>query len=233
MILCGGKGARLKPLTDSLPKPLIPLNGRPCLQHILQSYIRKGHRDFVLCIGYRGDLIVDFVQKTGFDAEIEFSDAGEEAGILERLHLARSQIGERCFVAYGDTLIDVNLKEMLRDHQDSGAEITLTTAEVMSPFGLVTLDPRNWILSFEEKPKQPYYVGHMLMERTVLDTLDPELLEMGDGSGLVRLFQEKISERRVRTYPYRGPQITFNTEQDLDNAQRELMRFYTQMERGP
>lgn len=231
VILCGGRGTRLRPLTDRIPKPLVLLNGKPCLQHIVESYIRKGFKRFVLCIGYQGQMIVDFFRLRAFDAEVEFSDAGGQASMLERIYHARSSIGERAFVAYGDTLIDVNLTQMLEHHLVSGAAVTITTADVRSPFGLVKATEDDWVISFEEKPVQPYYVGHMLTERAVLDDVDPELLKMPDGEGLVTLFQRLIEKRRLRMYPYSGPQITFNTQQDLDRAERDLVTFFTHQER--
>jgi len=227
IILCGGKGTRLRPLTESVPKTLVNLNGKPCLHHIIESYIRRGYRRFILCIGYRGDMIVDFIQKQPFDIGVEFSNAGEEASILERIYQAKSLMGERAFIAYGDTLIDVNLGKMLSEHLASRTSVTLTTAAVKSPFGLVTVDEDKWILSFEEKPIQPCYVGHMLMERDVLDEVEPDLLRRPDGDGLVLLFQRLASQKRIKVYPYVGPQITFNTQQELDHAERDLVTFFT------
>ena len=232
-ILCGGRGTRLKPLTELMPKTLVPLNGKPCLQHILESHIRRGQRDFVLCVGYRGEMIVDFIKRQAFDARIDFSDAGEDAGMLQRLVYARPLMGARAFVAYGDTLIDVDGAAMAAAHRAGAAAITLTTAEVKSPFGLVTMDPDQWVLSYAEKPIHPYYIGHMLIESTALDEATEELLRLPDGDGLVMFLQRLIGQRRVRAYPYRGPQITFNTKQDLDQAERELRMFFTQAEGSP
>lgn len=231
LILCGGRGTRLRPLTDRIPKPLAPLNGKPCLQYIVELYIRKGYKRLILCIGYQGEMIIEFFRRQSFDAEIEFSDAGEQASMLERIYQARAFIGERAFVAYGDTLIDVNLAQMLARHIATGAAVTITSADVRSPFGLVISDPENRVLSFEEKPLQPYYIGHMLLERSVLENVDPALLRMPDGEGLVTLFKRLIEKQRLWTYSYTGPQITFNTQQDLDRAEQDLTKFFTHQER--
>ncbi len=230
IVLCGGRGSRLRPLTDRIPKALVPLNGKPLLAHLVSMYIRKGCHQFLLCVGYRGDMVREFFVREPFDAEFEFSDAGEEAGILQRLYHARTQMNERAFVAYGDTLINVDLDAMLTDHASSGAAITITTANVRSPFGLVTTDADRWVCSFEEKPLQLFYVGHMLLERSVLDDVDPGLLVLPDGQGLVRLFADLTARRRLRMYPYNGPQITFNTHKELDQAERDFVSFFTQPE---
>lgn len=232
VILCGGRGARLLPLTEEMPKTLVPLNNKPCLQYILEAAIRKGQRHFVLCIGYRGAMIREFIERMSFDAEIEFADAGESTGILERLYHARHLMGERAFISYGDTLIDVNQQEMLQEHMTHNVAVTLTTAEVRSPFGLVTMRADRQLLSFEEKPALPYYIGHMLMERSVLDAVSADVLHLPDGQGLVCLFQRLVAARRIRAYPYQGPQITFNTHQELDQAERDVHSFFTQDEGG-
>ena len=149
LILCGGKGSRLRPVTDSIPKPLVELNGKPCLEYILRSHIERGQREIVLCVGYKGEMIRAFIERSDFDAEISFSDAGGSASMLQRLHAARELIGDRATVTYGDTLIDVDLPAMLQRHRDLGAAITLTTAEVVSPFGLLTIGEDGYIASYQ------------------------------------------------------------------------------------
>lgn len=231
IVLCGGRGTRLGPVGDQLPKTLLPLDGKPCLQYIVENYVRRGYREFVLCVGHRGDMIVDFCRRHLPSAGFEWSDAGADASMLERLYRARHLIGDRAWVAYGDTLVDVDLADMLAGHIVSGAALTLTTAQVRSPFGLVESDGEGWLQSFREKPVQPYFVGHMLVERSVLDALDADLLSAPDGEGLVALIQRLIQQRRVRTHAYAGPQITFNTRNDLDRAERDMIEFFTQTER--
>lgn len=230
VILCGGRGSRLKPLTDLIPKPLVTLNGKPLLHHVVNAYLGKGMTDFVLCVGYREDMIRDFIAQQPISGTFEFSNAGEQASILQRLHHARGLMGDRVFVAYGDTLIDVDLDVMLAQHLASRAQLTITIAEVLSPFGLVTVDEAGWSMSFEEKPLQMYYIGHMLLERMVLENLDPQLLALPDGDGLVELFQRLIAKKQVQTYLYRGPQITFNTHQERDQAERDFITFFTHQE---
>ena len=228
--MCGGRGSRLGPVTDQIPKPLVSVNGKPILQHLVQSYIDKGFQDFILCTGYRGEMIREFFSGNKFDARFEFSDAGEKASMLLRLHHAKELMSERVFVAYGDTLVDVDQAEMLSEHVTSGASVTITVASVRSPFGLVTTEPDGWVVSFEEKPVQSYYVGHMLLERNALNDLDPKLLAMPDGDGLVKLFSLLISQRLLHKYAYSGPQITFNTRQELHQAERDFIAFFTHQE---
>ena len=227
IILCGGRGTRLKPLTKTIPKPLVPLQGRPCLWHIINSYVTQGHRELVVCVGYLGHQIVEFLSTTEFDADIVISDAGADASMLRRLHTAAEHISERAFVAYGDTIVDVRLEEMLAQHVQAGVPVTMTTASIHSPFGLVTVGDDSLVRTYVEKPLQTYFIGHMLVDRSLLEGLPDSLLEVPDGAGLVALFEQLTEQGQLGSFEYDGPQITFNTQADLDQAERDIERYFT------
>jgi NDP-sugar pyrophosphorylase family protein len=230
VILCGGKGYRLRPLTDNLPKPLVHLNGKPVLQHIIEFYIKKGFRDFVLCAGFNARAISDFASSAGLEARIEISNAGEDAGILKRIYEARGLIDGRAIVTYGDTFINIEPGQILDHHEKSGSDATITVAGIRSPFGIVGLTARGRVKSFEEKPVFSYYIGHMVVERKMLDALAGDLLAMPDGEGLVALFQELIKAKRLNAYQHTGLRITFNTLYERDKAEEEFIKFFTEQE---
>lgn len=230
IILCGGAGSRLRPLTERLPKTLVPLSGKPMLRHILEYHLAKGRRHFILCLGYLGDRIREFIAEAGFpEASFAFSDLGEKASMLARIHAAIALTdAPRALIVYGDTLIDTDVPAMLAAHRKRDADLTLTTASIRNPFGLVRLDADHRVLAFEEKPVQTYYIGQMLLERRVAEGATAELLERPDGEGLVRRIQDLAAMGRVGAFQYAGPQITFNTEQELQKAERDIITFYTQ-----
>lgn len=228
VILCGGAGTRLRPLTQTVPKTLVPLNGKPMLQHIIEYHLHKGHSRFVLCVGYLGDVIRSFIASADIKADVSFSDVGPEASMLARIHGARQYVNEQALITYGDTLIDTNLDAMLEAHISMGTPITLTTASIRNPFGLVRLGVGNRVLSFEEKPVQTFYIGQMLIERALLDGVESHLVKEPDGEGLVHLIQALAEQGQVGAFPYCGPQITFNTEQELQKAEKDIITFYTQ-----
>lgn len=208
----------------------MPLHGKPILQHIIEFYLAKRFRDVILCAGFRAEMIRAFVADQGFEAAIDVSDAGEEASILQRLHAVRSQLGERAMVTYGDTFIDIDPQRMLREHERSGAAVTITIADIRSPFGIVGVDADSRVLAFDEKPSLPYYIGHMIMERRVLEELPPALLALPDGEGLVRLFQELIAKGQLRAHKHTGLRITFNTLSEREVAEEEMVKFFTQQD---
>lgn len=228
IILCGGMGTRLRPRTECIPKTLVPLCGKPMLEHILDAYLAKGFSRFVLCVGYLGHKISEFLEQRRFDADIRISDLGEQAGMLARIHAAMAHAGPRALVTYGDTLIDTDLQAMLAAHQARQAALTLTTASIKSPFGLIGMAGDHQVLSFEEKPTQTFYIGQMLVEGQALADVPEGFLRMHDGEGLILFFRSLIDQGRVIAFPYAGPQITFNTEQELKKAERDIITFYTQ-----
>ena len=230
IILCGGAGSRLRPLTLHVPKTLVPLNGKPMLRHILDYHLGKGRRRFILCLGYLGNKIREFLAEGHVpEAECTISDLGEKASMLARIHAAIALAdAPRSLIVYGDTLIDTDLAAMLAGHAQRGLDLTLTTASIRNPFGLVRLDADHKVLSFEEKPVQTYYIGQMLMERQAMDGVPQALLDLPDGEGLVRHIQDLAAQDRVGAFQFAGPQITFNTEHELQKAERDIIGFYTQ-----
>ena len=227
VVMCGGRGVRLRPVTDTIPKPLVMLGGKPIVHHLLERYVQRGFREFVLCLGYRGEMVRAYFSKYSLDGNIEYSDAGEEASILERLTCARELIGQRAFVAYGDTLVNVDLAAMLKRHIELQAKATITIAPIRSPFGLVETDAHSRVQRFSEKPVQQYFIGHFLLEQNVLEDVPEHLIGLKDGAGLVKLFQGLSAQKDLGVFEHTGPQITFNTRKELEQAKTELSNFYT------
>lgn len=229
-ILCGGRGTRLKPATDVIPKALVELNGRPILDYVLSFYRAKGLSDFVLCVGYKADMVRAHFGTPSAATGIRFSDAGEDASMLERIWALRDLMGERILVSYCDTFIDLDLEQMMEVHLRMGAGITIVTARIRNPFGLVGVDADGWVASFVEKPVMNYYIGCFILERSALDSVTREMLAMPDGQGIVKFFEAMASQRRMTAFEHTGPQITFNTESERQSAEEALGRFYTYSE---
>ena len=227
-ILCGGRGRRLEPNQAGLPKVLVELRGKPILQHILEFYIQREWRQFVICAGYRSDLVRDFLFQFQSNAEIEISDSGIDSGMLERLYRARHLMGKRAVITYGDTFIDIDIDQMLKEHLKGGRDLTLTIADIRTPFGIVKIENDQKVKSFEEKPIFSYYIGHMILERKVLDELDERLIFMPDGEGIVKLFQLLAKQKRLYAYKHKGLRLTFNTWDEHKSAEDVFVRFFTE-----
>ena len=200
VILCGGRGTRLREHTETIPKPLVEIGGRPILWHVIRIYAEQGFRSFVLCTGHRGDLIEEFVENGGLPRGLEIvcvptgedtPTGGRIAGVGDRL--AR----ERFCVTYADGVADIDLAALLRFHADHGALATMTVVRPELQFGVADLDGDGHVRGFTEKPRFEGWIngGFFCFEPGALDyiaadsVLEREPLERLAASGQLRAFR--------------------------------------------
>ncbi len=194
VILCGGKGTRLKEKTESLPKPLIEIGNRPILWHIMKIYSSFGFREFVLCLGYKGSMIQDYFEKIQKEEnwKIHFADTGEETNTGGRVKKIEPLITEKNFMlTYGDGLADLSLPDLLQFHQQHGKIGTVTAVRPPSQFGLLEISDQGHVQSFREKPKMEDWIngGFFIFKRQFFQYLhESDILEK---KPLETLSQEK------------------------------------------
>lgn len=177
IILCGGLGTRLREETEFRPKPMIEIGGKPILWHIMKIYAHYGFRDFILCLGYKGEMIKeyfyhyevlnnDFTIELGNHKNIEIhsghgekgwrvtlADTGDKAQKGARLKKVEKYIdGDQFMVTYGDGVADININDLLKFHQSHGKLATLTGVRPLSRFGELTIKGKQ-VLQFSEKPQ--------------------------------------------------------------------------------
>jgi len=175
VILCGGRGTRLHEETNLKPKPMVPIGGYPILWHIMRRYRAYGVRDFVLCLGYRGDVIRDYflnfrhhntdvevdlanggvtmLAKQDLDWRVRLVDTGLEAMTGARIRRVQAHIdAPRFFATYGDGLADIDLNNLMRFHEEQGKLVTVTAVRPPSRFGELLVDGA-LVRSFSEKPQ--------------------------------------------------------------------------------
>lgn len=223
VLLCGGKGERLRPFTESLPKPLVPLRGRPLLAHLLDFLESQGVRRFVLCVGYKADAIrLYLAENPRTSSEVIIVDSGAEASMTTRVLDARPHVRGRALVCYGDTLANVDLRALLAGHRAAGALATVTVHPLRSPFGVVVVDESgDSVRGLEEKPVLPYWIniGYIVCE--------PEALElMAPGTDLVSYLGTLAEKKRLRAHRHHGRHLTVNTEKERSEAEQEV-EFFT------
>ena len=227
VIMCGGRGSRLRPATDLIPKALVPVNGQPIIDYVVNFFASIGIRDCHLCVGYRGDQIRSHFEKQQLNMNIRFSNSGDEAGILERIFALRENLSDRFIVAYCDTFIDIDVTQLHDFHVHAGVPITLVTAPIQSPFGLVEHDGNGQVISFDEKPVRDYFIGYFVMESRLLRELSEDLVSQPDGSGIVALFQQLVDKGKIAAFRHEGLNITFNTDSERAQAEQKLEAFFT------
>jgi glucose-1-phosphate cytidylyltransferase len=201
VIFCGGQGTRLREETESRPKPMVQVGGHPIVWHIMKTYAHFGHKDFVLCLGYKGEMIKeyflnyramnhDFKTTLGDRTSIECFDQGDEhdfnvicadtgmdAMTGARLKKVRKYITDDVFlVTYGDGLIDVDINQLIAFHKAHGKTATVTAARTISRFGILDMDDRGFVNSFAEKPDTESWInaGYFVFNRNIFDYISDD-----------------------------------------------------------
>ena len=232
LIMCGGRGKRMGPVSNGLPKPLMKIQSRTILEHKINSYYNQGYRNFILAVGYKANMIKEVIAKAGLRSEIsiEYSCAGENAGILERLCCASNLFDHSVIVTYGDTFTNINLAEFSEKHHNSDNEATIVVAPIQNPFGLVEFDEHGKVTEFREKPVLKYYIGYALFRKSSFDWASEKIIKMHDGKGLVAFYNLLLSNNKLGAYYFSGLQVTFNTPDELKLAENRMIGFYTAKE---
>lgn len=203
VILCGGLGTRMREETEFRPKPMVEVGGRPVLWHIMKIYAHYGIDDFVLCTGYKGEMIKeyflnyearnnDFTIQLGSKNEIEFhnkhdeshwkvtvADTGANTMTAGRLKRVQQYVGDEAFcVTYGDGVADVKIDALLKQHKDSGKLATVTSVQIPSRFGLMEADENNNVTQFAEKATTDGWVngGFFVFEPKVFDYMEQDVM---------------------------------------------------------
>jgi glucose-1-phosphate cytidylyltransferase len=205
VILCGGKGTRIRDVAEDIPKPMIPIGGRPILWHIMKGYAQYGLKDFVLCLGYKSWVIKQYFLNYGLasadvsldlrsskpvtmqgpflpeDWRVVLAETGEETMTGGRVKLIERYItGSHFLLTYGDGLADLDLRSLLAFHRQQGKIGTVTAVQPPGRFGEIELKG-NSVAEFNEKPllsRGRISGGFFVFQRRFLERLSnaPDLI---------------------------------------------------------
>jgi len=222
VVLAGGAGVRLHPLTTDSPKAMLPIAGKPILQWILEWLARQGMGRVVVGVAYQKEKIMDYFQDgSRFGLDLVYSTHTVEGGTAEGFRLAiERHVHDDTFIAMnGDELCNINLESLLAYHGKHKSTATVCVSPLRSPFGVVVMDDDNRILEFQEKSLVgSVYVsmGIYVFQREILRYLP----ERGDLERTT--FVSLAKERKLQAYRHSGLWITVNTLKDLKEADRIL-----------
>ena len=221
VIMAGGQGRRLRPHTENCPKPLLPVGGKPMLEHIIERAKADGFQRFVLAIHYLGHMIEDyFGDGSRWQVKIDYLREESPLGTAGALSLLKPQPDAAFVVSNGDVLTDIRYSELLDFHRHHGAAATMAVRlhEWQHPFGVVHTKGVD-IIGFEEKPIARSHInaGIYAMEPAALNSLND-----GEVCDMPTLFS-RLQERAARTivYPMHEPWLDVGRAADYKAAQEQ------------
>lgn len=225
VILAGGEGTRLRPITLEIPKPLVPIKGKPLMNHIFDLLKKYGIKDVVLSIGYKKDKIIDHYKKDNQGMNIIFAEEDVPLGTAGPLKLVAKQLRNKgtIIVTNGDNLHDLDIKDMYEHHKKAKAlaTIALTTVEDPSAYGVARMSGLR-ILEFVEKPKKEDAPSNFISSGFYL--IEPEVLDMiPEGKAMLEkdVFPKLAKMGKLFGYPFSGQWFDTGTMERYETVIKE------------
>ena len=244
VILCGGKGTRLREETEFRPKPMVPIGNRPVVWHIMKTYAHYGYNDFILCIGYKGDIIKEYFRNylwntcdttlsLGRNPSVEFhtsheeedwtvtlADTGEESMTAYRVKQIQKYIpqGESFLMTYGDGLATIDINASIAEHRIAKKTCTISAVHPAGRFGSLRIEDNGKIHAFSEKPQfEDAFVngGYMVCDYGLFDYLPNDPNMMLERQPMDNL----VRDSQLHAFKHEGfwqPMDTLREKHDLE-----------------
>jgi glucose-1-phosphate cytidylyltransferase len=245
VILCGGKGTRLREETEFRPKPMVPVGSQPILWHIMKYYASFGHKDFILCLGYKGDMIKDYFRnylwhtcdislslgraaKTKFhdrhneeDWTVTLAETGEDSMTAFRLKRVQRYIpkGETFLFTYGDGLSNIDINATIRAHRRSKKICTVSAVHPAGRFGALNIEDDGSIHTFIEKPQvEQAFVngGYMVCDHKIFNYLTDDPAIMFERQPIAKI----VADGQLHSYRHEGFWQPMDTYQEMQYLNR-------------
>lgn len=234
VILCGGRGSRLGTITDTTPKPLVLVHGKPIIWYSFLTLYKHGFRNFIFPLGYKGAMIEEYIYATFGDMQglhFYFKDTGEDTPPAQRIYQIKDMIPdhEDFFLINSDTIFDFNISAMYAKHKRSNALLTLSSVQVVSTWGLIQMrqgfSGEDEIIGFDRERK----IRHVSTDsdpnrygliNSGLAFLNKDALDVVDLNSHINfenvLYQIIITAGRAAHFELRGVWYPIDTQKDLD-----------------
>ena len=241
VILAGGYGSRLGSLTDIVPKPMVEIGGRPILWHIMKYYSNFGYKDFVICLGYKGNVIKDYflhyqARNNDFSIDLGSNDITFHNGHDEtdwnvtlvdtgvdtlkggRIKQVEPYLDDMNLLTYGDGVADVDINSLIDFHLGHGKTVTITGVHPPARFGEL-LEEENQVISFEEKPQTSSGLingGFMVFNKELLSYLSADK----DCDFEIGPLDELSKNGEVMVYKHKGNWECMDHQRDVDHLNK-------------
>jgi len=220
IILCGGKGQRLRPLTSDTPKPLIKIKNKAILEHIINHLLKFHIKNIVIAAGYKNQLVKKFINLK-YGKNIEVMNTGTKTSILERIIKITDKKKGEFLVCYGDTLVDININKLIKFYLLNREKIIISSYELKSSFGILNIDKKNNnVFGFKEKPNLDVWfnIGYIIFSQKFKNMLFKYKQ--------FEFFLYSCAKKKLmKSYKHFGRHITINTITELENAKYQINKF--------
>ena len=215
LILCGGKGLRLRPLTKELPKPLIKIKNKSILENIIDYFKKYRINDFIVATGYKHQMIDNFISKKYKNLKIKTLYSGVNSDNINGIKKISKYSKKYLLVCYGDTLIDINLNSYINFYLSNKKKITVASYQLESSFGIFDIDNKNQIINFREKPSLNIWfnVGYFIFNQNNFNLFN----KYKKFKDFLKFLSKKKS---MKTFKHYGKHITINTLAELEKAKK-------------
>ncbi len=225
IVIAGGRGSRLAPITDHIPKAMVSINGKPIIQRIVEWLAKNGIKKVVMGVAHKKELLISFLgdgKRFGLDIVYSHHSELEETAHPFKEAIKNGKVTDEHFFAMnGDQITELDLQELGRYHIKHGAHATLTILPTKFPYGLVRLHPDMSVHSFLYKP----LLKDVLMNAGIFvfsQKIVPYILATTKGTIDDEVFAPLAREGKLKAYYYEGFFSTVNTPYDLDEAEKIL-----------
>lgn len=234
IIVAGGKGERLKPLTSNIPKPMIKVDGKPILLHIIELFKKNGIKEFVIALCYLPDVITIFFgngKKFGVKIKYTYEDPKKPLGTAGAISLARDLVKDTFIVTYADILRQLDIKKMINQHKKNNAFATINVykRESKEAKSLVVIDKKKMIVKFIERPKLSDLIDEYIwvngsfyiFEKEIFDFItNNKKLDFGSD-----IFPKLLKlKKEISAYPTNGYFVDIGNIEKLKLARKTLNR---------
>lgn len=224
VLMAGGLGARLRPLTETVPKPMLPVGGRPLLETIIRNFETQGFREIFLSVNYKSELIRQhFGDGLDFGVSIEYLVEQERLGTAGALSLLPRRPNGPVIVMNGDLLTSINFRQLVDFHREQRAKATMCVREYafQVPYGVVNTDGAH-LVSIVEKPLHNFFVnaGVYVIEPDALDLIRP-----GEPLDMPQLF-ERVGKGNAVAFPIHEYWLDIGRFDDLERAQDDFKKMF-------
>ncbi len=225
ILMVGGLGMRLRPLTENTPKSMLKIGGKPILQTIIEGFHKCGFTNIVMCLGYKSSVIRDYFQDgSRFGVNIDYVVEEKRMGTAGALTLLKKKFDKPFFVMNGDILTNINYTYMLDFHELNNSKATMCVREydIEVPYGVVKINQEN-ISSIEEKPTHSFFVnaGIYLLEPECID-----LIPKDQFYDMPLLFKQLIDAKdKTISFPLQEYWLDIGSHSDFSKAQTDFKTF--------